>query len=137
MKNKIWIIIVAIILIVSISIGCFEQATTVDKSDNIFFESEVVKLYNYSLNFIEDEEEIIRVEVQYLFINIVPRDVVIQVTAEFYDKDDNLLGTGPRREIELLRGYREQGISPANIIPYDNEENVAKVEYVKLTAVEI
>ena len=136
MKRNLWLIIVAILLIVSISIGCFEQATTINKPDNVIFESDVVKLYNYSLNFIEDDGEIIRVEVQYLFINIAPRDIKIKVTAEFYDKNDNLLGIGPKREMELLRGYTEKGISPANIISYDDED-VAEVEYVKLTAVEI
>ena len=136
MKKYLWLIITTIILVVNVSIGCFEQAATVDNPDNIIFESDVVKLYNSSLNFIENEGKIIRVEVEYLFINIAPRDIIIRVTAEFYDKNDNLLGTGPKRTLELLRGYQEMGVSPANIIEYD-KENVEDVSYVKLTAVEI
>ena len=136
MKKYLWFIVTIIILVVSISIGCFEKAVKVEDSDNIIFESEVVKLYNSSLNFIENEGEIVRVEVEYLFINIAPRDITIRVTAEFYDKNDNLLGIGPKRVLDLLRGYQEMGVSPANIITYD-KENAEDVSYVKLTAVEI
>jgi hypothetical protein len=136
MKKQLWLIITIIILVVTVSIGCFEQATKVDKPDNIIFESDVVKLYNSSLNFIEYEGEVLRVEVEYLFINIAPRDIIIRVTAEFYDANDNLLGIGPKRTLELLRGYQERGVSPANIIEYD-KENAGDVSYVKLSAVEI
>ena len=136
MRKYLWFIITTIIFVVSVSIGCFEQAAKVEDSDNIIFVSEVVKLYNSSLNFIENEGEIVRVEVEYLFINIAPRDIIIRVTAEFYDKNDNLLGVGPKRTLELLRGYQEMGVSPANIITYD-KENAEDVSYVKLTAVEI
>jgi hypothetical protein len=95
-----------------------------------------VELRNYSINFIEDEGEIIRVEVTYLLINIAPRDIRIIVTAEFYDENDNLLGIGPRKNLELLEGYTEQSVSPANIITFD-QQDVANVDHVKLIVEEI
>ena len=136
MKKYLWLLITLIIMITTIFIGCFDSGVTTDRNlNNLIFESDVVALKNYSVNIIQDEEEIIRVDVEFLFSNIVPRDIKVKVTAEFYDKNNNLLGIGPRREIELLRGYTETTIFPANIISYDKED-AAKVDYVKLTAVE-
>lgn len=124
-------------MITSLFIGCFDEgANTNGKETNLILESTVVKLYNYSINFIEDEGEIIKVEVEYLFINIAPRDIKVIVTAEFYDKNDNLLGIGPKKNIELLEGYTEKAVFPANIISYDKED-VVNVDHVKLIVEEI
>ena len=136
-KIKLWLLITIIILMTSLFIGCFDEGVKKNgKVAKLILESTVVELKNYSINFIEDEGEIIRVEVEYLFINIAPREIRVIVTAEFYDKNDNLLGIGPKRNLELPEGYTEQAVFPANIISYD-QENVANVDHVKLIVEEI
>lgn len=136
-KKNIWLSVTTIILMTSFFIGCFDEGVNTNgRVTNLILESTVVELYNYSINFIEDEGEIIRVEVAYLLINIAPRDIRIIVTAEFYDKNDNLLGIGPRKNLELLEGYTEQAVSPANIISFD-QEDAANVDNVKLIVEEI
>jgi len=136
-KKKLWLLVTTILLITSLFIGCFDEGVNTNgRETNLILESTVVKLYNYSINFIENEGEIVKVEVEYLFINIAPRDIKVNITAEFYDKNDNLLGIGPRKNIELPKGYTEKAVFPANIISYDKED-VANVDHVKLIVEEI
>jgi len=135
MKKSLFVIF-GIFFVIIFLIGCFDQGVTTNNNSNkITLESEVVEFYNCSLKYIKEEGEIISAQVEYLFRNIAPREIKITVTAEFYDKDNNLLGLGQTREIELLKGYTETSILPANRISYE-EEDAEKVDHVKLYAIE-
>ena len=147
-KKSIAILILLMILLLVLLVGCFEEqkATTVnEKYKKIFLESNVVELSESSMDIITDQKydldcecyvEFIRqVDVSYLFRNIAGRDVGVKVTVEFYDKDDNLIGVGGVKTINLLKGYTEQSYTPANTISY-NGRKVADVYYVKIVAEE-
>jgi hypothetical protein len=78
-----------------------------------------------------EKGEILGVELQYLFKNIAKRAIDINVYAEFYDKDDNLLAKEGPKEITIPKGWTEQGLSPANIITYTGEMSTY-IDYVEI-----
>jgi hypothetical protein len=138
MKNYIWVLF-NVILLVTISLsGCQDNSSNNGSSfEGITLESDVVELAQASKEFIKDNNEIIRVEVQYLFHNIAGRDVDFNVIAEFYDKNNNLLNTSyPPKKFIFLKDYTETGIGPANIISYDGED-CKQVDHIILKANEI
>jgi hypothetical protein len=110
--------------------GCQQKGTTTNKDfSNIILNSEVVELVYSVLNFNKDQEGVIlSVEVQYRFRNIVNRNIDVNVFVEFYDVGNNLLAKEGPKEINLPKGWVEQGVSPANIINYRGE-NVDKVDH--------
>jgi hypothetical protein len=81
------------------------------------------------LIFHEDENIIVRVEVNYLFRNLLNEQVELEITVEFYDKNDNLLHTGGPKYIDLPPLYSEVNILPANSIDYFGE-NVELVDHI-------
>jgi len=133
MKKVFWSIGILIILIVTFLSGCQQEGTTTDKNlHNVILDSDVVELAYSLLSFNKDDLGIIiSVEVQYRFRNVVNRTIDVNVYAEFYDKDNNILAKEGPKEIIIPKGWTEQGISPANIITYKGE-NVARVDYVKI-----
>ena len=120
--------------------GCQEQGVTTDENfEGIYLESNVVELADATLEFhttydFEDEKDIIeKVDVKYLFHNIAGRDIIINVTVNFYDKDNNLLESlVGQKTSNLFKDYTE---SMVNIISYSGER-VTEVDHVKIIAIE-
>ena len=140
MKKSLFMIgFVICIALVAFS-GCQEQGVTTDENfEGIYLESSVVELAYATLELhtiydFEYEEDIIeKVDVKYLFHNIANRDVDITVTVNFYDKDNNLLGSAAQQKTSnLFKDYTE---SMANIVSY-NGERVTEVDHVKIIAIE-
>jgi hypothetical protein len=118
--------------------GCQQEGTSTDENfDNIYLDSDIVELVFSKMNLNKDEKGVILgVEVQYRFKNIANRKIDINVYAEFYDKEDNLLAREGPKEITIPKGWTEQGLSPANIINYSGEE-AREVDYVNIAVEEI
>ena len=138
MKKYIWVVFVVILLVTIGFSGCQENSSNNGSSfEGITLESDIVELAHASKEFIKDNNEIIGVEVQYLFHNIAGRDIEFNVFAEFYDKNNNLLNTSdPPKNFIFLKDYTETGISPANIIIYDGED-CKQVDHIIIKANEI
>jgi len=99
-------------------------------------ESDVVELVYSEVNYNKDDYGVILgIEVQYRFRNIADRTIDINVYAEFYDKDDNLLTREGPKEITIPEGWTEQGTSPANIISYSGEKS-SSVDYIEIVVEE-
>ena len=97
---------------------------------------DIFELDNASLDFYRDENDnIINVDVKYLFHNIAGRDVTAYVTVEFYDKNNKILATGIKKQISLPEDYTEPSYLPANIVSYSGEY-VTQVDHVKIIASE-
>ena len=131
--KKLILIIIILIFIISSFTGCLEQEAvkTENKFEGIEFQSDIVELSYGKIDFISDQGNLMRVDVQYLFKNIANRDLRINIHVKFYDKLDNLIETSQRKEMNLPIGYEEVGVGPANIISYSGEL-VSKVDHVEL-----
>ncbi|KYK21538.1 hypothetical protein AYK24_08995 [Thermoplasmatales archaeon SG8-52-4] len=137
MKRYIWIAFCVILLMTIGLSGCQENSSNNGKSfEGIALESDIVELAHASKEFIKDDNEIIRVEVQYLFKNIARRDIQFKVFAEFYDKNNNLLNTSSQKEFIIPDGYTETSVLPANIISYDGED-CKQVDHITIKTIEI
>jgi hypothetical protein len=138
MKRYVWMVFSVIFLVIVGLSGCQENGSNNGQSfEGITLESDIVELAHASKEFIKDNNEIIRVEVQYLFHNIAGKDIEFNVYAEFYDKDNNLLNTSyPPKKFIFLEDYTETGIGPANIISYDGED-CKQVDHIVIKAAEI
>jgi len=141
MKRNLWLLCSIILLTVTAFSGCQEQKalTAGEKSGQIKLQSSVVELYQSSFNIstisIKDKytneiyEKIESIEVKYRLKNIAGKPIHIAVSAEFYDKNDKLVGLGDSiLDIYLLKDYTEK---VSNSIIYDGS-NVADVQYVLL-----
>ena len=137
MNKKLCLVAITIFLILIVLSGCQEQeATTAQNNfDRITLESNVFELVDASLEFKEDNNVIVRVDVKYLFRNIAGRDSTATITVEFFDKSNNLLSTGGPKYISLLKDYVETSVLGANVISYSGE-NASEVDHVKIIAVE-
>ena len=146
MKRNLWLLCSIILFTVTAFSGCQEQKalTAGEKSGQIKLQSSVVELYKSQFNIntksikdnLTDEiyEIIENIEVKYLFKNIAGKLIHIEVSAEFYDKNDKLVGLGDSiLDIYLLKDYTEK---VSNSIIYDGS-NVADVQYVLLIVEEI
>ena len=124
---------ILVILIITFLSGCQQKGTTTNKNlNNIILDSDIVELAYSNINFNKDDLGIIlSVEVQYRFRNIADRNIEVNVFAEFYDKENNLLAREGPKEIYIPEGWTEQGISPANIIKYSGK-NAAGVDEVRI-----
>jgi hypothetical protein len=141
--NKKILIITSIIIVIIILSGCQEQkaVTAGEKSGQIKLRSSVVELYesSYTINnkSIKDDytneiyEIIESIEVKYLFKNIAGKPININVSAEFYDKNDKLVDKVGPREINLPENHTEKVYTLQNSIIYSGS-NVADVQYVLL-----
>lgn len=147
--NKKLLIIMLLISIVIFLCGCLgDQGVTTEgeKSGQIRLQSSVVELYQSSFNIttrmVEDiytgeiYEIIDNIEIKYLFKNIAGRPIHVEVSAEFYDKNDNLVGIGESGSIYLPKDYAEKAYTPQNSIIYDGS-NVADVQYALLIVEEV
>jgi hypothetical protein len=137
MKRYVSLIGIIIVLTSLFLSGCQQEGTSTDENfDNIYLDSDIVELVYSKMNLNKDEKGVIlSVEVQYRFKNIANRNIDINVYAEFYDKEDNLLAREGPKEITIPKGWTEQGLSPANIIYYSGEE-IIEVDYVKIVVEE-
>jgi len=129
-------IIFAIILVTGFLSGCTNTGTTTEEevSSDITLESEVVRLVHAKLIPKKDEDILVSMDVEYLFKNIAGRVVSVQVTAEYYDEQDNLLYTSePRLITNLPIDYTETNISPTNVISYSGGD-ADKVDHIKIVA---
>ena len=121
--------ILLLFLLVFLS-GCQEQKSINVNEDfeNIELESDLVKLVYGNFSIVKDKNVIIRAEVEYLLKNIAGRDVRLNVTVDFYDKENNLLFKSPYKEIDLPKDYEEQIVNTA---VYDGDF-VSEVEHAKI-----
>jgi hypothetical protein len=139
LKKDVLAIVFCGISIVACLSGCQESQIEAGKFRGITLESDVVELVNASLDINYDEGEIKNVEVKYLFHNILDRTInTLKITAEFYDKNDNLITIGgPKFINNLPANYVESaGYSPANIITLTEKEKVRFVDHVVIKAIE-
>lgn len=130
-------------MIIIILSGCQEQksVTTGEKSGQIKLRSSIVELYDSSYNintklikdtYTDEIYEIIEsIEVKYLFKNIAGKPITITISAEFYDKNDTLVGLGGPRYINLPKDYAEKVYTTQNSIIYTGP-NAVDVQYVLL-----
>jgi hypothetical protein len=137
MRKLIFVLGFCCILLVSILSGCQENKTTGVKTfEGVSLVSNVVNLANASFTLTKDENNIVtRAEVRYLFHNRLNKPIKVQVTASFYDAENNLITTGGPKFINLLENYTERTIGGANIISYDGE-NVGIIDHVIITAIQ-
>ena len=131
MKKNIILIITAIILITVAFCGCPEDdQPAVTTGAKVKLESTIVELADSKFEFIKTSEYdqdcdceiefLKRVDVSYLFHNIAGKDIAASVTAELYDKEDNILWVSPQpKTINLPKDYTEVGYLPANTFSYD------------------
>ena len=132
MKKSILLICTIVILVTMLLCGCQEESNTKQEAKNVFLDSNLVQLIHSNLTFNLDNGIIKSASVEYLFKNLLDRQLEINVSAQFYDKNDNLLGTIGTKDIVLPPLYEETGISPlTNVITYDGL-NVSDVDYVRL-----
>jgi len=127
-----------IFLLIGVFSGCQEQeAADIDTIPaNIQLDSELVKLVNGSIKYITDGPRVLRTEVEYLFKNIAGKILSIEVTAEFYDKNDMLLYTGGPKYIENMPiDYIETEVFPPNTITYTGID-AGNVDHVKIIVIE-
>ena len=132
MRKSLILIICLILIITTFLNGCQEsESVKTNEKKEIFFESSIVELKDSDIIFHKDEGIIIRVEVFYLFKNLLNEQVDLKIIVEFYDKDDNLLHIGGPKYIDLPPLYSEVNISPANSIEFLGE-NVEFVDHVAI-----
>jgi len=131
-------------VIIALSIafsGCQEDNNNSDKKyEGVYLESDVVELAYANLEFItkfnpESERDIVEtVELEYRFHNIAGRDININVTVKYYNKDDTLLETiAGKQTNNLFKDYTEKMI---NNITY-NGDKVTQVDHVIIIAEEV
>ena len=133
--------LIVILLIIGLS-GCEEQGVTTENNfENVFLDSDIVKLAYANLSFVEkreinDDLEPVMVKKQanleYLFENIAGRDIEFNVTVEFYDVNDSLIKsvTPVPHKINLLKGHTES-ITMKNEATYSGN-NVKDISYARI-----
>lgn len=126
------------LILFSILSGCTDEqkATTTGNFENIEFNSETVELIYGKLVIVEENNQIKRADVEYLFENKLPRLQSITVYVNFYDKLGNLIEKSETKTISLPPNYRETGLGPANVISY-NEEFAYKIDHVEIIVEEL
>jgi hypothetical protein len=135
MKKQLTLIICLILIITTFLNGCQEtESIKTNDEKKIFFESNIVELKKSDIIFHKDEDKIVSVEVNYLFKNLLNEQVELEITVEFYDKNDNLLYTGGPKYIDLIPLWSEVNILPANSIDYKDGEYVEFVDHVVIVA---
>ncbi len=144
MNKKLLIVISIIMIAVIVLCGCNEQKalTAGEKDGQIKLQSNVVELHQSSFDvntkivydsYTDETYEVVEnIEIKYLFKNIVDRSINIEINAEFYDKNDKLIGIGGPKSIgPIPKDYTEKSYTTQNSIIYDGS-NVADIEYVLL-----
>jgi hypothetical protein len=134
--------IVIVLLLTGLS-GCEEQGVTTENNfENVYLDSNLVRLVYANLSFderreINDELEPVmvkkQVNLEYLFENIAGRDIIFNVTVEFYDDNDLLIKSirpVPWKNINLPEGHIET-ISMKNEASYAGEK-VKDISYARI-----
>ncbi len=130
------IVVIISVLVISMFSGCI-QSTVNEQEFDVFFDSDVVNLVNYSFNLEKTKQgKIYSAEVIGRVENKLNRVIDIKITAEFHDKDNNIL-TEKEYTIIGLRPKPNPGHSTTFDILYDEDENVNIVDNVRLYANEI
>lgn len=130
-KKLVMISSISIIAILFLSgcIGSDQRALTKGEEEGkITLESDVVELADS--NFVKnkkwdpekDMEVLKNIEVKYLLHNLLNKRIEVEINAEFYDKDDNLIAIGGPEHISLLKDYTERYYTPQNSIIYDGSK---------------
>ncbi len=126
--------LVCLVLSFGFLAGCQDEPSSVRTFKGVKLISNVVELKNASLDVVKNKfDEIIRVEVRYLFHNIAGRDIHVKVNASFYDEQNRLIATVGPKTIYLLKNYTEKVVTPANTLAYEGT-GVEKIDHVLLTA---
>jgi hypothetical protein len=114
--------------------GC--QGSKVEKNYGDIFQSSVVKLVNYSLDFERNQTGVItKATANGRISNLLDRILIVIINASFYDKNDNLLG----QRTFTIYGLRQKGApgySTTFGIGYDDTATVALVDHIKMRAIE-
>ena len=132
MRKKHLSLFLIIMLITLIYSGCNElESSTVDTPKKLLFNSDLVDLIDSDLIFNKKGNVIKSVKVKYRFRNRLNEKIDLNVYAEFYDKDGNLLSREGPKEISLSPNYIEKSFGGANSIIYFGEM-VKVVDYVRL-----
>ncbi|MFH1101353.1 MAG: hypothetical protein V1726_04885 [Methanobacteriota archaeon] len=129
--------IVGIMFVVVALCGC--QAGQVSNNYEDIFQSNVVQLVNFSLELEKDRLNVITsATVNGRITSVVDRILNFEITASFYDKNNNLLGNKTIR-IEGLQPMGKPGSSTSFPPPYLSytAADVSVVDHVKLYAYEI
>jgi len=121
--------------------GCQEKTDTENNNldKNVELESYIVELVYANLSTQIDNGNVIRVDVEYLFKNIAGRTINFNVSAEFYDQEDNLIYKSNPDDKEF-KGFGENtteaAVSPLwNVISYTGI-GVDKIDHVKIVVSE-
>ena len=137
MREKIFGFGFVIILLFGFFSGCQEKEVEAASFEGVTLISDVVELVNASIKYHYNSfKEIWKVDVQYLFHNIAKKDIIVKVTIECYDKENNLVTVLGPKFIQLPIGYTEREIHPSiNIVSYDGK-NVDMIDHVIILASE-
>jgi hypothetical protein len=133
MRKDIIVVLFGVILITSVFCGC--QSSQVKEDYKAIFKSDVVNLVNYSVETKKNKTDIVQVTVNGRIENIVDRMINVKITADIYDKNNEYLGNSTFK-IKYLRPKPNPGYSTTFTIVY-NEENVYKLDHIKLRAEEM
>jgi hypothetical protein len=129
-----------IVFVVSLALllcGCQEQTKTENNNldKDVELESDVVEFVYSNLTKQIDNGKVIGIDVEYLFKNIANRTINFNVSAEFYDPEDNLIYKS-NPEDKRFKGFTadttEEAVSPIwNVISYTGID-ADKINHVKI-----
>jgi hypothetical protein len=124
MRKELFVIGFSLIVIVSFFSGCQESEIEAASFEGITLESSIVELASASLNYYyNSNNEVDKVEVKYLFHNIADRTISIQIYAEFYDTNGNLLTKqGPKIINFMPPDHTEQASAGFNVFSYEGDD---------------
>jgi len=121
--------------------GCEEQGVTTENNfENVYLDSNIVKLAYANFSFVEkreindDLEPVMvkkQVNIKYIFENIAGRDIVFNVTVEFYDQNHSLIESVnpvPWKNIHLPEGRTESLMNEAAY----NGNKVKDISYARI-----
>ena len=128
MKQKLIAIIFSILLICILISGCQEGDSKDEEEGNVFLDSDLVELKFGNLTYNLDDGEVIAVSVEFLLKNLLDRLIDIDVSAQFFDENDNLLETVGPKNIIIQPLYEE---SLTNELTYAGLD-ASEVEYARL-----
>ena len=128
---------VVVILCITVALcGCQAGQVNSNKYADVF-QSDVVTLVNYTLNLQKDKSNhVVEAAVDGKVQNLLNKMININITVDFYDKNNNLLGMR-MYEIFGLRNKSAPGSSTTFSVIYDEMPNVAFVDHIKMRANEI
>ena len=132
MKNNLCIFLLGIVIFISITLCGCQSNQVEDNTYEDIFESDVVTLINYSLDLNENKSGVItKATINGIIKNSVDRKISVNITAEFYNNNDYLLGKSWYKINNMPIDYQT-----TFTIIY-NKNNVADVNRIKLKATEL